>query len=105
MPGERVGGGGIGLPDAERGGPGGGGMGLPVDDTGPGGGLDGAFFGDGVVSAGGAASAAEAVSAGGAGVGFGAAGGGFVAVGGGATGPSTTGRLVVFDDTMPLGRS
>jgi hypothetical protein len=37
------GGGGIGLPDAERGGPGGGGIGLPLGDAGDCAGADGAL--------------------------------------------------------------
>lgn len=89
------------MPDWDRGGPGGGGIGLPDADRGPGGGPDGVgappFFGSSPIP-GGAESRGPA-SSGDFGAGF------CVAVGGGAIVPSTTGLRESFDETMPFGKS
>lgn len=93
----RPGGGGIGLPDCERGGPGGGGIGFPERDVGPAGASGGVFFGSASIAGRGFDSPLEAPSGF---AGFSAFG---VAVGGGATGPSGTTRRESFDETILLG--
>lgn len=91
------------MPDWDRGGPGGGGIGLPETERGPAGGEPGGgvppFFGSSPIAGGALCSLDGTIPSGGFGSGFG------VAVGGGAIVPSTTGLRESFDETMPFGIS